>query len=283
MKIHLDTRDLINIVEKSKPCSASDLKNKLINKGHKLAISLFNAFEISAPLLQMEAKTNVMRSLNCIESMPICFIAEAKIERLELSEALDAFTQGREYRQISPFVSRFDETITIDGPPATQLCLNLSMAEAVFMLWAEDPSLFNRSLNYEEPFKRLFASERSLPKAPKLRANFIKMIERSSRRLSLEIPSQDLKPLAEWIYDVPTRCPTLRLGYEVFHNIVKNIGDIPKQGDILDLAHVDCIPYVDLITLDRRMCAYVKQTCYSIGLDFGNKIYNNVEEPLALL
>ena len=65
--------------------------------------------------------------------------------------------------------------------------------------------------------------------------------------------------LADWIYMSPARCPGLRLQYEVFHQIRANLGDNFNLSDFGDSAHVLCLPYVDIATLDRRMIAYVNQ------------------------
>lgn len=65
--------------------------------------------------------------------------------------------------------------------------------------------------------------------------------------------------LAEWIWDRPARCPALRLDYEVYHQIRRNVTDRGYLQDFEDFAHVKCVPYVDRATLDRRMAGYVRQ------------------------
>ena len=75
MRVYLDTKDLINIFEKSCPCNTDQFHNLLRDKGHQLILSFVNIMEISAPLLISQAKTNVMRLLNRIEEMPIKYIA----------------------------------------------------------------------------------------------------------------------------------------------------------------------------------------------------------------
>jgi hypothetical protein len=80
-----------------------------------------------------------------------------------------------------------------------------------------------------------------------------------------------------------TRCPALRLGYEVFHKIVRNLTDSIPDSDIPDFSHISCIPYVDAITLDKRMRGYVAQVDQSIGTDHSQHVYSNIDEIDALL
>lgn len=121
MKIYLDTKDLISIFEKSNPYTPEEFKNLLKSNGHELIISFLNVIELSRPLLNRSAETNVMRLLNFIQSLPIRFIAN--IVRSELIEAYKAFRDGREYEQTCPFVGRFDEAVSegYDSPTTKHL------------------------------------------------------------------------------------------------------------------------------------------------------------------
>lgn len=117
MHIYLDTKDLINILERSDPYTIDQLEYHLRQGGHKLVLSVYTVIELSAPLSHPTSKTNVMRLLNRLEKMPLCFIHASAIPHLELEEALQAFSTGREYRSIFPFVKRFDETVDHYGQP----------------------------------------------------------------------------------------------------------------------------------------------------------------------
>jgi hypothetical protein len=117
-----------------------------------------------------------MRLLNRLEKMPLCFIHVSAIPHLELEEALQAFSTGREYRSIFPFVKRFDETVDHYGQPPTRLYLHYSLAETVWDLYTL------RALRgfdgYAEQMKQLFASDRALPQRPSLQVHFATVIER---------------------------------------------------------------------------------------------------------
>ncbi|MFC1523824.1 hypothetical protein ACFL6N_03440 [Thermodesulfobacteriota bacterium] len=281
MNIYFDTKDLISLFE-ILPLEEIDQFEEMLNRGnHNLVLSSINIIEISAPLLDKNAPTNVMRLLNRIEKMPCRFIAEAMITKLELIEAGKAFVTTREYEQISPFVNRFDETLSIDGPPPTSDYMSFGLAETVFTLWTEDPTLFENYPQHHEPLKEVFKKDRLISKKPKLRDHFTTTIERLITISELTPKFEDIAAFAKWIYSKHTRCPSIRLGYETHHKILKNIGDIPQKGDISDYAHISCTPYVDVITFDARMINYVKQASRDlVGSNYAKKICLNIDEVI---
>jgi hypothetical protein len=50
MHIYLDTKDLINILERSDPYTIDQLEYRLRQGGHKLVLSVYTVIELSAPL-----------------------------------------------------------------------------------------------------------------------------------------------------------------------------------------------------------------------------------------
>lgn len=278
MRVYLDTRDLINIFERSYPCKPEEFEKFLLKSGHELILSFLNVIEISAPLLQRNAKTNVMLILNRIERLPIKYIS--KVSKLELQEAYRDFKESGEYKQVFPFFDRFDEAVEDQDALPTKIFLNFPLSETVFTLWNIDPNLF-KGFNRNEQLQSIVNADRSLSHLPNLRDNFVKTIGLFLHIEGITIPETELVPFVYWIYDVSSRCPAIRLGYEVYHKFIKNVGDISKEGDISDFGHTECVPYVDLITFDRRMFSYVKQASKDIGLGYESRIFRNVEELMA--
>lgn len=274
MKIYLDSKDLINLLNNSGPIGVDDFEKALRSNGHELILSSSNVFEISAPLIK-KAHTNVMRLLNRLERLPIRFIHNANIPKLELLEAIDAFNNIRTYQKIMPFVPRFDYTLSIDGPPPTRDYINHSISETIFTLWREDPELFLGFPKHTIKLRHSFELDRAMIKRPSLKDNFTKTIGLSLQNYEISFPLEKLKQLADWIYNNPIICPSIRLNYNIFHKIVKNIGDIPKESDINDFTHIDCIPYVDMVTIDNRMYNYIAQVRKGIDIKIGVSLYNN--------
>jgi hypothetical protein len=131
---------------------------------------------------------------------------------------------------------------------------------------------------YAKRLKQIFTGDRSLSTKPNLKNFFPTMIERQLRSHQVASPNSDIKSFANWIYSDPTRCPSLRLGYEVFHKMIKNVDDEPIPSDMEDFCHIDCLPYVDFLTLDKRMCGYVNQACKTMRTNYAEKLCNNSKE-----
>ncbi|MDP2681703.1 MAG: hypothetical protein Q8P28_02700 [Deltaproteobacteria bacterium] len=269
MKIYFDSKDIINIIEKSTPFSVDDLEHILKSGGHELVLSFLTIMEISEPLLHKKAKSNIMGLLNRIEKLPHTFIHSSSITRIELIEAYEAFSKGREYNDINPYVSRFDETCDLSKKPPTHVYINYSLSGTVWDLYCF--GAVGGLDAYGEKLRKIFMADRSMTNQPTPQNHFTTTVERLLSLYGLKIPSTEIEPLSSWIYDNPTRCPSERLGYELWHKMLKNITDIPTNSDMEDYNHLCCLPYVDLMTLDRRMFNYVAQASKGLELSYDSK------------
>ena len=276
MLIYLDAKDLINIFERSHPCSEDQLHQLLQKGGYKLVFSLTTIMEISEPLLHSGAKTNVMWLLNRLEKLPHTFIHEANIPRLELVEAVRAFSLGEEYGVIQPFVNRFDDTVDLNAAPPTKIYLNYPLAETVWDLYTFGE--LKGLDSYAKKLRPTFAADRALDPKPSLKTNFVKATQLNLNSNKVTGPTEDVATFANWIYSDPSRCPSIRIGYEVWHKMVRNVADEPEDSDMEDFQHIGCLPYVDLMTLDRRMCGYVSQAAATLTLNYSEKVYRNSEQ-----
>ena len=280
MKIFLDTRDIINLFEKNIPCSVEFFRNKMSSNGHQLVLSFASVMEIVAPLLQKNTSTSVMRLLNHIESVPVTFI-KANTSQLELAEAIRSYCNGTEYCKIHPFVSSFAEVPI--GHPENKHALKMSLSEVVFGLWTHSPDILKGFNKYHAEMIRVLNEDRTEEWPPSLGDHFAVVVARHLKKGKFEFPRSELRAFAQWIYDNPLRCPGFRLGYEVYHKLRYNKTDKAKTGDIADFSHVDYLPYVDMITLDRRMTTYTRQAWSALGVDYGSSLYNTAEDILSKL
>jgi hypothetical protein len=275
VKIYLDAKDLINILERGVPYTANQLEHALRNGGHQLVLSLYSITEIAAPLNQSSSTTNVMRLLNEVERLPIVFF-HPDVDHLELDEAMTAFSRKREYTDVEPFVNRFDQTVDLSANPATRILMNYSLGEAVWDLYCN--GALKGLESYAPTLRQLMAADRALTKPPTLKANFIKMIERKLKGYRIKCFATSASALGNWIYENPVRCPSVRLGYEVWHKLVKNKADALEDSDMEDYQHVTCLPYVELMSLDRRMCGYVEQAGASLRLDYTHRVFRSAQD-----
>ena len=218
MRILLDGKDLINLVEHSSPVDLEDFRQTLESKGHQ------------------------------------------------------AFERGAEYTPINPFVRRWDYTFHQGESPA-RLYVAYGLFEIVDTIARRRPDFLLHETRFADELRRRFAIERQMPKGVKktVAANFPDAMERQMTQRGIQIPSAGIKAFAKWVRADPARCPGFRQSYEMYHAIQANLSDIPKNGDIPDMAHIAALPYVDLLTLDRRMMNYATHV--------GAKLLKNISAP----
>lgn len=277
MRIYFDTKDIIEIIENSNPISSKELEKRFIEKNNELVISNTLLLEISDPLILNSQKTNVMNIINQIEMIPHIFIKTKNLIHLELLEAINAFNK-REYKNIDPFTSRYTETIDFDTRFPLGKYIIYSLGE-IFWKFYQERALggFDK---HSDRWRNVFSMERNLPTKQSKKDNFVTCIKKHLSMSKLRLSSQDIKSFSEWIYKKPSRCPSTRLINELFHMIVKNTDDIPKNSDLEDFVHIECLPYVDLMTVDRRFYAYIYQVSKSINFDYKSKIRKSAKEIL---
>jgi hypothetical protein len=259
MRVFLDTRDLIPLLERRDPCDAKTFAGLLERGGHQLVLTQTVVFELSAPIVQPATPTVVTRLLNDLESIPLTYLGAGQILPGELREAVRAFSRGDEYSWLGPFHDRFDASIPTSGPAPTSSYLRHGLAETVLTISQEAPDLFRREGLPLAQLRTVLESDRAITNPPTLSDNFREKIRRDLQGYGVAAPGTSIPDLADWIYASPARCPGLRLAYEVYHQIRRNIEDAPEISDFADFAHVLCLPYLHLATLDRRMATYVHQ------------------------
>jgi len=281
--IYLDSRDLITLIEKRPPEDATEFEKKLRQSNSRLVFSMTNTMECCAPLFHGNESSSVMKTLNRLEEMPHVYIVEARIGQLELQEAANAFLESREYMPIAPpLVPRFDYAISAFEEPKTKIFLHYSLAHIIYELWSKNKSLFSVDQIQAERLRSLLESNRTRSDYRKIRSNFKVTILNNLRLYNINFPEEKTQDLAKWIYSSPIRCPSQRLGYEVFHKLQRNLNDKGEHSDIPDFSHISCIPYVDAITLDNRMRGYLAQVDQNIGFKYTNKIRHNIHGIVAL-
>lgn len=283
MYIYFDSRDIITLVEKKSSVETNKFEEKLRQCASELIFSMHNIMECCAPLVHNGETSGVMHTLNRLEQMPHVYIAEAKIEASELEEAVSAFTERREYQPIAPpFVPRFDYVVSPFEDPSTKIYVNYRLSDIIYDLYKEDPTLFMGYPDHSKRLQNILKTDRKRNDYKKHEQNFPNTIIRNLQMYNIPFPREMVSALAQWLYASPKRCPAVRLGYEVFHKLLKNITDKGENSDIPDFVHVSCVPYVYAITLDNRMRGYVAQADRSLGTDYSKKVYRNLEEIEAL-
>jgi hypothetical protein len=287
MLIYLDSADLINICRGKSQIGIAELRQRLAAGSHQIVLSLDTLIEIAAALrngLQLEVRSD----LNSLDDLPHIFINEARIRDMEMREALAAFEQGREYEvaAVGPFSSRLDRAIDVQGrrqyvnqPVGAQLVrvntdmiVNFQIWDAIIYMFQQDPETFDVQRRLEQEWSAVMEADRMLKNPPSLSDHFVTTMSRNLNTHGIQAPEAGVEPFARWVYNSPSRCPGIRLAYETQHCFRKNLKARPRASDLIDLARIAAVPYVDLFVADGEMLNYCRQAVRSIGLPYQERL-----------
>jgi hypothetical protein len=290
MRILIDAKDLINVVEQGKPVSVGGFDTFLRKKNASLALTWTNVSEFVAPISRSGDFLSIRPLLQRIESLPVCYLRETSILPEEILAALDGFAKGQEPRPINPYVRRWDYTFNFIGPVPTARFVGYRLDEIVHDLFREYPGAFEGYASRGPLLRRQFAEDRKLfaKNRQDLVGNFVESLRRDQKQWNLNYRGVDVDTFGHWIYENPARCPGLRLTYDMRHEILANPGDIPLDSDIPDFTHVFAIPYVDARTIDRRMMHYLQTVTKKLrkinpAIEYDRQTYRRIEDLMKAL
>lgn len=285
MRILPDAKDLINTVEHNRGVTFSELESYTLKGKHKIILSSTNILEFAASLPDTDDFLQMRSLLQRIEQLPLLYIKEWTIPYLELIAAKEAFDNGHEYPGIDPYVGRWDDTIAPLGRPTpTAALVGFRIDEAIRMLWKADPnSLRFPSKEVGNLIRDQYKAKRSSTPAPRslVKKEFGKAVEQLFRHWNIDANGTDVAKLADWIYADPARCPGLRIHHDMRYELLGAISDKMQDNDTQDFAYLYAIPYVDAITLDRRITAYATAVARRLkkltsSADYTSHIFPNI-------
>ena len=286
MRIYLDSKDLINIVERQTPIPLVELGQRLRSHDASLVVSFSNITELAAPLATRDDVLTVRHWLNNLETVTPLYIAESYIQVKELESAIHACDNKVDYAAIDPFVRRFDSTLRSISAPDV---VNYRLSDIVLDLWTRQRDWFDVPQRYARPLRALLTADRQIPNSrrkAKLATHFANVINRYVVQDGLAVPPDLATGLAPWIYDLPRRCPGIQLSYQVFHQLAFDPGDLVKDSDLVDIAQMMVIPYVDAMTVDKRMLHYFRGAAQKLkrkdqSVRYADYVYSRVEDLIA--
>jgi hypothetical protein len=250
MRILLDAKDLIKVVEHSNPVKLSDFNDWLRIRDAKLVYSLMNIRGLAAPLAYGSSflpKTKDL--LDRLESLPHCFVTSG-IDLLELQRALDCFEAGREYVAIDPYVPRFDAVFPRFAKPTK---VYYPMRESVVDLWRACPSVFQPQPKYQELQTVGMSMDRDKMAARQSSSEPSSEWIVEILALKMNVPEERGTKVASWVAANPLRCPGMWLTRAVGFAMSQNQTYAARKDDTFDMAEMWTIPYTDAATVDRSM------------------------------
>jgi hypothetical protein len=277
MRLFLDTRDLINLLERGEPCSTEAFSSLLRSSGSVVVFSLTHLGELAAPLELAGNDSAVMATLNRVETWPLLYVDEQVIPYRELQVSMDAFLSGRELPPVDPFVSRPGALVP------DRRFLNYSLAELAFEIWRTRPDALRKKPAIIDFLRRSFTERRSAPKTGGDIEEFAVALNELASRFRINRAGLPFGDFARWVWQDSSRCPGISLWFEVRHQLVRNVRDTIKDSDPADLSWLWLLPYVSLATLDDRMRDYVQRVTRKRQYEGVSQIVPSVREVSELL
>jgi hypothetical protein len=286
MNLLVDTRDLIELVERGLPATVQEVETFLRTHNHELVFSFTNIRELVGTLAVNGDFLRVRPWLQSLERTPHTYIRETLIPRDEIQSAVDAFNEGTAYRNPRVLMRRWDETlIPLPRPQMSEIeqLVNVRLDDIVYWIFRGHPATFAPPERHLGTLRNQFEEDRRalrLGQAP-AEEHFIRVVRKHSATHRIQLPAGREDEFAEWIYESPDRCPGLHFGHETYRALMQNVNDIPEAGDFSDLAHVYAVPYVQAATLDRRMRHYLRIASERLlargGLiNYSERVYENL-------
>jgi hypothetical protein len=290
MRILFDSRDLINVLEGRSPVSVAELEAYLNRGNHVLILCLSNVRELVSPVVDGRSYLDIRPHLQTLERLPHTYMKEVGIVAIELRAAVEAFVAAAEFQNPSPYVDRWDQTLSpLPGGrrPLADYMVDLSLDNLVFLTYSANPQVFAPPRRYLAPLRRIMDGDRALLRVGKLpaRQHFLNSVRKHAETHRVILPSGREAEFALWIYRNPDRCPGLRLNHEIFRSNTANYHDVPEAGDFTDLALTFALPYVDAATLDRRFRDYClrasRKLCkLNVANNYRERVYDDVGDLL---
>lgn len=292
MRILLDTRDLIAVVERGQPVSAQAFGTYLRDYNHQIVLCFSNVRELASPMYCANDILNTRASFQSLEHLPQTYLKEATIISREIRAAINAFANGEDYRDPSPYVVRWDYTMGPDGaqPAIPENWIDVRLFDIVFSTYQGNRNVFAPPSEHLARLKEQFENDRAALRAGKAPAkqHFIISMRKQSARHKLQLPRGREDEFGGWVYSNPNRCPGFRLNHEVYRALMANYADVPELGDFTDLALTSAIPYVGAATLDNRMRDYCRRASrkmmrFGAAHNYSDRLYANVGDIMSRL
>jgi hypothetical protein len=287
MRILLDASSLID-AEHGKPVSFSELDKMLRERHARLILTYTNVLEFAAPFEKTGDRLSLRFQLQQVERLPVGYLREGAIKLAELREAAKAYEEKRECTPINPYGRRWDETLVPEGSSPGEMLVAQSLYDLVSIALVRGSPIRRAADLLEEPLRQQFEADRKLPVATRraIDTHFRETIRRHLTQHAIEFPPERVNELADWIYANPaTRCPGYRLAWEVRWELMNNITEKVSGNDMLDIAHVRAVPYVDTITMDANTADLCHRAIRRLkeqnpAINYKGRIYTSLKELL---
>ncbi len=286
MRILLDSRDLINVIQNGQGTTVPELDAYLRAGNHQLVLCFSTVRELCGPIGAGKPFSEVRPLLQSLETLPVLYLREVSILGIEIEAAVNAFVIGSEYHDANPYVKGWNDTLMAEPGerrPRKNNVVGPRLDVLVSLINLTRPDIFAPPEQHLARLCTMIADGRVKLQAGQAPAkqHFVSSLKRHAATYHVALPQGREDEFAKWVYSNANRCPGARLQHEIFRSITQNYGDRFQVGDFTDLALTAAIPYVDCATLDTRMrdyCARASKKMLKFGAtnNYAARVYGNV-------
>jgi hypothetical protein len=258
MNILLDAKDLIDLIKFNRPVTANDFSVWLDQNNAKLVLSFANVSDFIGPDPQNKDFLQIRVWLQELEKLPVVYFRDGLIIRFELMSALKAFKSNKEPLPPDLYVSRWDQTFIWEEMAVSPMIVGLRLDDIVYAIreniqnYKNNSSIIRQHIEWQRNLSR---NERQSKKDI-----FIDSIPKRLKDYNIEFHDINLSSFCKWLWDKPQRCIGFRIHFEAYHQLLNDRRNKFQDGDIADFTILSSIPYVDMITVDKRISDILYKT-----------------------
>src|ERR1700741_259435 len=115
MRLLVDEKDLIELVERDNPMPVTDFRGWLAARDARVVLTFTNVTELTDCFRGVDDLLYIRSIVQAVESLPVTYLRETLIEIEEIEAAVVAFEEGREPDMVNPCVDRWDQTFAKRG------------------------------------------------------------------------------------------------------------------------------------------------------------------------
>ena len=298
-RVFLDTRDLINVIERQTPLGAEELANELSRHNGRIVLAFTNVAELVPQTETQEPDRGRVKAIcDAIESIPHAYFRIADVPHLELRAAVEAFEANRPIKPADPYVTYFWETFwplalplarkVERTPDRLNLLCRWSLFQQVNGLLLNRESLRFDSASGASLSEAVEDDRKRLKTARGWKKSFAAGVKSQFIRFRWSAPSGGIDEFCDFVWSERTACPGWRLAHDVYEEFRANLTARAKKNDIPDFTHLHVLPYVTHATLDRAWRTRCEQAARrasqtSAPADAYTRIFPNLDAILAAL
>lgn len=270
MRLYLDSRDLIDVVARGRPVLPNELRDTLNARNTTLVYSWSTVMETVNVGDLRESRSR----LEILDELPRRFIMGLPVLiRAEFRAALLAFRSGNlELATVDPWENTLHRAIRDRGHiELVDLLVNFSLVDHVLPLLYFNPSVCRNREEVQSSFMADVTLDRRHDRSTRqsrrwFSAGVIKILT----RCGIHLTDNDLATFTDWLAQNGSACPGWRMFSGTYKEFCDNTTDRGGRGDIPDFSHITGVPYLDAITLDKRMADYCRRAGRRLSDHFPN-------------